>query len=267
MKQLFFILSTLLVYTISSKAQKSCFSGNDLVNRFKYDGHSSQHHFSESFVLKDSLFAIAAFENITPKDKSIIIYFHGNGESLWSKGLQSKLRMLDKHHGLLAIDYPGYGKSTGPNSIHDLIYAGEQAFNYVTQKYPGKKIIIWGHSLGSILAIELTKNKQIEKLICEGTISNLNLMQSNLEKYYTKKSGHHISLQLCREPVFDNLKSIEENKNKTLFIHAENDDFTSVETVRKMMSKIKNQETQLFIVPNRGHNYSHKVLKKALLLI
>jgi pimeloyl-ACP methyl ester carboxylesterase len=66
------------------------------------------------------------------------------------------------------VDYPGYGKSTGKISseaqLHDVadaVYAEAVKLN------PGKKIVVWGRSLGSGIAAPIAAKNSIQGLVLE----------------------------------------------------------------------------------------------------
>uniref|UniRef100_A0A914C9Q3 Serine aminopeptidase S33 domain-containing protein n=1 Tax=Acrobeloides nanus TaxID=290746 RepID=A0A914C9Q3_9BILA len=84
---------------------------------------------------------------------SIIVYFHGNSFDRTTKHrceLYNVLSAMDFH--VLAIDYRGYGDSTGHPSEDGLIEDALSIYEYAKQMAPSKNIYIWGHSMGTGVA-------------------------------------------------------------------------------------------------------------------
>jgi pimeloyl-ACP methyl ester carboxylesterase len=84
----------------------------------------------------------------------VVVFFHGNGENLetlrWS-GLFEELGGLGV--AVLAVDFPGYGRSTGAPSEEGLIASGDAAVAWVRENHPERPLVIAGWSLGAALAI------------------------------------------------------------------------------------------------------------------
>jgi pimeloyl-ACP methyl ester carboxylesterase len=84
----------------------------------------------------------------------VVVFFHGNGENLetlrWS-GLFEELGGLGV--AVLAVDFPGYGRSTGTPSEEGLIASGDAAVAWVRENHPERPLVIAGWSLGAALAI------------------------------------------------------------------------------------------------------------------
>ncbi len=84
-----------------------------------------------------------------------VVFFHGNGENLETvrlSGLFDQLAALGVH--VLAVDYPGYGRSTGAPSEAGLTAAGEAGLRWITERYPESKKVVLGWSLGAAVAIK-----------------------------------------------------------------------------------------------------------------
>lgn len=114
---------------------------------------------------KDLLINGLCFQAEGPS-KGVILYFHGNRGNLqrWGKYADD---FTQHGYDFFAIDYPGYGKSTGKPSEKNLYRSAELAYQWATQKYDTNEIIIYGRSLGSAPATYLASKFPAEKLILE----------------------------------------------------------------------------------------------------
>ncbi len=111
--------------------------------------------------------------HVPPKEgKPLVIFFHGNGEVLpWRV---PRFRMLTEDGtGLLAVSFRGYGGSSGTPSEAGLIADGETAYRFAAARYPAQRIVLWGYSLGSGVAVALAASHQIGALILEAPYTSM----------------------------------------------------------------------------------------------
>ncbi len=99
-------------------------------------------------------------------DKPVVLFFHGNGEVLaWRV---PRFRALTEDGtGLIALSYRGYGGSTGQPSEKALLSDGEAAYRFAAKHYPAERIVPWGYSLGSGIAVAVAEKHPVGKLILE----------------------------------------------------------------------------------------------------
>jgi len=103
-------------------------------------------------------------------DKPVVIYFHGNGGAL-NLRVDRFTRLAAEGVGLLAVSYRGYGGSTGRPTETGLIEDARAAYAYAAERYPGR-IVLWGESLGSGVAIALAAEKPVAKLILDAPFTS-----------------------------------------------------------------------------------------------
>ena len=104
-----------------------------------------------------------------PRDGAMgaLLYCHGNGGNLsgrapWYRDLQQALNV-----SVLAIDYPGYGKSDGRPSEQGCYAAAEAGFDWLVneQKVPAVQIILFGESLGGGVTTEIATRRPCRALV------------------------------------------------------------------------------------------------------
>ena len=99
-------------------------------------------------------------------DKPVVIYFHGNAEIVaWRVG-RHRATIADGF-GLIALNFRGYGGSTGTPSEDGLHRDAEAAYEFAAARYPPQRIVLWGHSLGTGVAVRLAAKKPVGKLVLE----------------------------------------------------------------------------------------------------
>lgn len=104
-------------------------------------------------------------------DHPVIVYFHGNGGALRHR-VERFRKLIAEGAGLLALDYRGYGGSTGRPSETGLIADGLAAYAYAVARYPAKQIVLWGESLGSAVAVAVAAEQPVGRVILEAPFTS-----------------------------------------------------------------------------------------------
>jgi fermentation-respiration switch protein FrsA (DUF1100 family) len=105
-----------------------------------------------------------------------LLICHGNGGNISEAGRPyhyAGLRALGL--SLFAFDYRGYGESEGTPSEEGLYRDADAAYRYLrdTIKAPPERILIFGHSLGSAVAVELAGRVPAAGLILDGALTSV----------------------------------------------------------------------------------------------
>jgi hypothetical protein len=99
-------------------------------------------------------------------DKPVVIYFHGNGEIIqWRIGHHRAL--IRDGAGLIAVNFRGYGGSTGTPTEDGLHRDAAAAYAFAVAHYPAQRIVLYGVSLGTGVAVKLASEQPVAKLILE----------------------------------------------------------------------------------------------------
>jgi fermentation-respiration switch protein FrsA (DUF1100 family) len=102
----------------------------------------------------------------------VILYFHGNGDFL--AGFLGRFRdLIADGTGVVALSYRGYAGSSGQPSEYGLLQDADAAYAFTTARYGADKIIVWGFSLGTGVAVALAAEQRIGKLILEAPYTSI----------------------------------------------------------------------------------------------
>lgn len=88
----------------------------------------------------------------TKESKGTIVFFHGNAENL-SSHFMNLFWVPQAGYNYFIFDYPGYGKSTGEPSPKSTVLTGNAAVKWVHKNKDPRPLIIYGQSLGGIVAM------------------------------------------------------------------------------------------------------------------
>jgi fermentation-respiration switch protein FrsA (DUF1100 family) len=114
---------------------------------------------------------VIAWHVMARGDKPVVLYFQGNGASLRYR--VERFRMLTADGtGLLALSYRGYGGSSGSPSETGLIADAAAAYVFAAARYSADRIVLWGESLGSGIAIALAAQQPVRALALESPFTS-----------------------------------------------------------------------------------------------
>ena len=99
-------------------------------------------------------------------DKPVVIYFQGNAEGLKPR-VERFTWLTADGTGLLALCYRGFGGSTGRPTEDGLIRDARAAYDFARKRDPGKRIILFGESLGTGVAVALAAEREVAGVILD----------------------------------------------------------------------------------------------------
>jgi uncharacterized protein len=104
-------------------------------------------------------------------DNPVVIYFHGNGEIVAWRTVRHR-RLTANGTGVVALSYRGYMGSTGSPTEDGVLQDAEAAYRFVTSRWPSNPVVLWGHSLGTGVAVALAARHSVARLILEAPFSS-----------------------------------------------------------------------------------------------
>jgi fermentation-respiration switch protein FrsA (DUF1100 family) len=101
----------------------------------------------------------------------VVLYFQGNAEGLPARAGRFTWLVADGT-GLLALCYRGYGGSSGCPTEAGLIRDAVAAYGFARARYPAKRVVLWGESLGTGVAVALAAGHEIAGLILDAPFTS-----------------------------------------------------------------------------------------------
>jgi uncharacterized protein len=129
---------------------------------------------------------------------------------------------------LLAFDYRGYGENAGVPTEQGLYRDAQAAYRYLREQVgvPADRIVIFGHSLGSAVAVDLATRAPAAGLIVEGALSSV--WQRGAELY------PYIPVRWIAGTRFDSIDKIGKVTIPKLFLHAVGDEVIPIAHGRRL---------------------------------
>ncbi len=176
-----------------------------------------------------------------------LLVLHGNGENLETmrySGLFDLLRELGV--SFLAVDYPGYGRSSGQPSENANIAAAEAGLRWLGEEHPDDRLVVWGSSLGAAVAVQATaRHPAVAGLI---TLSPWTSLRAIAREHFPAWL-----IRLALAETYDSVAAAPSIPCPTLVIHGLEDNIVPVSHGRSLAAALP-RLSKWVEVPHAGHN-------------
>lgn len=175
-----------------------------------------------------------------------LLICHGNAGNLSDAGRPDHyagLRALGLN--LLAFDYRGYGESGGIPSEAGLYRDAEAAYEYLrdTLGIPPERIVLFGHSLGSAVAVDLATRVPAAGLVLDGALISVIARAQEVYPY--------VPVRWVARSRFASIEKIGRVTIPKLFLHARQDDVVPIAHGRRLYDAAPSPKT--FVALAGGH--------------
>ena len=188
-----------------------------------------------------------------PADKPnapVMLYFHHNAINIGANVSQA-LQFQKLGYSIFLFDYRGFGQSEGDFPTEPQLYEDAQAaWNYLTQarKIPSNRIVIYGHSVGGAIAIDLAaKQPEAAALIVQSSFTSMRDMTKRFGVYW------FLPIELLLQQRFESLEKMKSIKMPVLVITGTEDIQIPVEMGERLYAAAP-EFKQLIIIQGRGHD-------------
>jgi uncharacterized protein len=183
-------------------------------------------------------------------DAPVMLYFHHNAVNIGAN--VSQARQFHKlGYSILLIDYRGFGQSEGDFPTELQVYEDAQAaWNYLTQdrKMSAKQIVIYGHSIGGAVAIDLAaKHPDAAALIVQSTFTSMRDMSKRFGVFWV------LPIDLLIQQHFKSLEKMKSVQMPVLIIQGTSDFQIPVEMGQALYAAAPKLK-QLLLIENGGHD-------------
>ena len=111
--------------------------------------------------------------HIPPRgERPVLLYLHGNAGALNLRAGRFQWLVADGD-GLVALSYRGFGGSSGEPSEQGLINDALAAYDFAAAHYPARRIMLWGESLGTAVAIALAAQREVGGVILDAPFTSI----------------------------------------------------------------------------------------------
>lgn len=187
-----------------------------------------------------------------PDPAGVVFFLHGNAGNLagWFSNAEF---YREANFDLVMPDYRGFGKSTGTISDAQQLRADVRAvWDAFAPQYRGKRVVIYGRSLGTALAADLA-----EQLSREGRppaltvlVSPYSSLRELMAEFYPWVPG-----RLLRYPL-DTGSHLPGIAGPVLLVHGQDDALIALRHSQRLQQLLPS--ARLLVIPGAGHDDLHE---------
>ena len=162
-------------------------------------------------------------------NKPVVLYFHGNGGSLRLRVDRFRDLTVDGT-GLVALSYRGYGGSSGAPTEVGLLSDALAAYAFTTARYPGERIVLWGESLGSGVAVALASQMPVAHVILQSPFTSA--ADVGMHRYW------FVPVRLLMKDQFRSDLRVGKITAPVLILHGDRDDVVPIALAERLYGLI-----------------------------
>src|SRR5437868_9069521 len=185
------------------------------------------------------------------KVDAYILRFYGNADrdEFWA-ALEAET-WNDRALEIWAVNYPGFGGSSGPARLRQIPDAGLAAFDALRAKAGTKPIIVFGTSLGATVALHVAANRSVHGVVLHNPPPLRQIILRHFGWWNLWLLAGPVALELPRE--LDSLENAKRIRAPGLFILAERDEIVPPKFQRLVFAAFAG-EKRMINLPGAYHN-------------
>jgi len=180
-----------------------------------------------------------------PEGAPWVLFLHGNAATVAARmniAHYTELRKLGLN--VIAPEYRGFGGLEGLPTESVLAADARAAYDYLRDRQiPASRLVIYGWSLGSAVAVKLASEVDAGALILEGAPSSLVAIGQQQYPF--------VPVRLLMRNPFDSIEKIDRVKAPILFLHSPEDAVIPIAEGRRLYDAARGDKT--FVEVRGGH--------------
>ena len=194
------------------------------------------------------------------KKYKTLVFFHGNAGNLFNRVHKlNELHKLDIN--ILIISWRGFSGNSGNPTEKNLYQDAQKSIEWLNSKgIESKKIILYGESLGTGVAVELAQKNIFNSIILESPFTS---MAKTAKIYYP-----YLPVNLLLKDKYDSINKIHKITKPILIMHGVKDDLVPYIMSVELFNKA-NEPKYSFFPKDDNHmmDFNDKLLNKIRLFI
>lgn len=187
-----------------------------------------------------------------PGARAQVVFFHGNGGNL-SLWLDAIVGIRQHGYSVLAIDYRGYGSSTGRPSEKGLYRDAEASIQIFRDRLhkPGAPVVYWGRSIGSPVAAHAAGRVPPDALVLESPMPDVrSLLRTNPVLWL---------LSFLSSYRFPTARLVRHYSGPVLIVHGDADSIVPHQAGRRVFDAAETSRKTFVTIAGADHNDLHLV--------
>jgi uncharacterized protein len=174
----------------------------------------------------------------------VVIFFPGNGDFLAGRVDRFK-GITSDGTGLVALSYRGYAGSSGQPGERGLLQDAAAAYAFTVARYDARRIVVWGFSLGTGVAVALAAEQPIGKLILEAPYTSTVDVAARLFRF--------VPVRWLMRDQFRSDRRIARVTAPVLIMHGGSDPVISIDFGEQLFA-LAHEPKQFVRFPEAGHD-------------
>jgi fermentation-respiration switch protein FrsA (DUF1100 family) len=187
-----------------------------------------------------------------PDARAQVVFFHGNGGNL-SLWLDVIVEARRRGFSVLAVDYRGYGASTGRPSEKGLYRDADASVRYLAERLRSAEspVLYWGRSIGSPVAAHAANVIVPDGLVLESPMPNVRtLLRTNPVMWL---------LSFLSSYRFPTSRFLERYQGPLLVIHGDADSIVPFGAGKQVFESAPTSRKTFVVIDGADHNDLHVV--------
>ena len=204
-----------------------------------YQNDKIQFSYEEIFIQVDEKIKLKSWMiNKNLKKFKTLVFFHGNAGELSNRIYKlNELNKLDIN--ILLISWRGFSGNEGLPTEENLYKDAEATIKWLnTKEVKNDKIILYGESLGTGVAVEIGKKNIFNSIILESPFTS---MESAAKIYYP-----YLPVKLLLKDKYDSISKIKRITTPILIMHGKKDDIVPFSMGKELFEKANNPKYSYF---------------------
>lgn len=179
-------------------------------------------------------------------EQPVLLYFQGNAATLSHPDRVYAFRqMMAEGAGLFAVSYRGYGGSTGTPTEKGLRLDAQALYQEAAKLYGASRLIAYGHSLGTGVAVRLASERLLKALILEAPFTSTAAIAQS--QYW------YVPVKLLMLDQFRSDELVGKLSLPILIMHGDKDTIIPIEYGRQLY-ELASQPKYFVTFEQGGHN-------------
>lgn len=193
---------------------------------------------------EDGLPLLAWYQPPPSTDGLVVLYLHGNAGHIGHRGFRLP-RFASHGWGAMLLEYRGFGGNPGKPSEDGFRADARAALAALhAMGIPNERIVLWGESLGTGVAVGLAAGDAVAAVILESPYTSIRAI--------AQKKYPYAPVSLLLKDPFDSLSRIGGLKAPVMIIHGAQDEIVPVEMGRALHAAAPEPKA-LWIAAQTGH--------------
>jgi uncharacterized protein len=191
-----------------------------------------------------------------PAPRAQVLFWHGNGGNL-SLWLDIIAELRRRGFSVLAVDYRGYGASTGKPSERGLYKDADATLRLFAEKLrkPDAPVIYWGRSVGAPIAAYAASKTPPDGVLLETPFPDIRtVLRSNPVLWV---------LSWFSSYRFPTSKHLDTYRGPLLVVHGDRDSIVPFSAGKKVFERARSERKSFVTIPSADHNDLHVVDPRA----